>query len=622
MKKMRYKDGDVRKRGKKPVTESNKLGRLKKMLGRLFSTVKRVGLKIETLLAKIPVIKKITKLNTKKKRTAYVALALAVIVPAAYALNTFAFSKESGFNYTEYTVKKGNVEDTISGTGTVTPIKQYTVRCLVEGDVLSDTFEEGDTVQKGDMLYVVDAEEMENSLQKANIALEKQQMSYKNSLEAYAGLAVTSPISGMIDELYVAKGDTVQSGTKIAKVVDNTTMTAQIPFSENDAESLYVGESVTVTVENTFEQLTGKISRIYNSKRVLDGYITVTDVDVTVNNPGYLQTGTYVSATANGIACYSPGELEASSEKIVTAKTSGTISKISVEGAYLKTGGQIAVLENDDASDELKSSQLSLQESQLSYNTTQKQLDNYTITAPISGSVISKTAKAGDTIDSDTTTEMCVIADMSTITFEMSVDELDIASMKVGQEVSITADALADKTFTGYVDNIGLLGTATDGVTSYPVTIVINDGEGLWPGMNVTGEIVVDSAEDVLMIPVDAVNRGDTVLVKETGSVSSGSATNAPSAGGEETHQNNAPDGYKYVKVSLGLNNDSYIEVTGGLSEGMVILVPKLTVDNSSSNTKMQGSAMGGGMQGGGMQGGGTPPSGGGRSGGGGAPGM
>lgn len=621
------------------MAESIKKGKIKKILGKFFLKLKVIGISIDKFFAKIPVIKKITKLSAKKKRTAYIALALAIIVPTSYAASAYVLGKTSDFPYTEYTVKSGSVEDTIEGTGTVTPIQQYTVKSLVEGDVLSDTFNEGDTVTKGSILYVIDAEEMENTLEKADISLEKQQMSYEDSVEAYNGLSVTSPISGMIDELYVAKGDSVSSGTKIAKMVDDSTLTAEIPFSENDAKGLYVGQSVTVTVENTFEQISGKITKIHNTKRVLDGYITVTDVDVTITNPGYLQSGTYVSATANGIACYSPAELEGGSEKIVTAKTSGTVSQIALEGAYLKAGGQIAKLDNDDASDTLKSSALSLKDSQLSYNTTQKQLDNYTITAPIDGKVISKTMKAGDTIDSETDTQMCVIADMSTITFEMSVDELDIASLKVGQEVSITADALPSKEYSGYVDNISILGESTDGVTSYPVTIVINDGDGLLPGMNVTGAIVVDSAKDVLIIPVDAVNRGDTVLVKESsykeeetsdptesksdrekghdknttgGAVSTDGV--AKSQGGVK--QNDAPEGYKYVKVTLGINDESYIEVKGGLSEGEVILVPDLTVDESTTtSTQQQGGMGGGGMGGGGMGGGGGtggPPSGGG----------
>ncbi|QAT41825.1 efflux RND transporter periplasmic adaptor subunit [Aminipila luticellarii] len=542
----------------------------------------KTGAKIEILFSKIPVLKKITRLTSGKKKMAYTAMALAVILPAAYVISSMALGKETASEFAEYTAKKGNVEVAVSGSGTVTPVEQYNISALVEGDVLQDTFKEGDTVKKGDVLYVIDSEEMENSLEKADIALEKQQISYNDSVKAYAGLKVTSPIKGMIDELYVAKGDSVQKGTKIAKVVDNDTMTARVPFSEIDAEGLYTGETVTVTVENTFEQLTGKISKLYNSKRVLDGYITVTDVEVELTNPGYLKTGTYVSVTAGGKACYSSAPLEASSEKIVLAEAAGTVNSINVEGAYLKNGGAIATLDSDDAEDELKNGQLSLRESQISYNNTQKQLDNYTITSPISGTVISKSVKAGDKLDENATT-MAVIADMSKITFEISVDELDIASMSVGQTVDITADALPDKAFTGYVEKIGLLGTSTEGVTSYPVTIVINEPDGLWPGMNVTGNIVIDSARNVLVVPVDAVARGNTVTMK---------------------------DGTQ-KKVTIGLSDDNNVEVKSGLKEGDVLLVKVQAKESSNTQNMMRGPGMGGGQSGGSMSGGGNGASGG-----------
>ena len=235
---------------------------------------------------------------------------------------------------------------------------------------------------------------------------------------------------------------------------------------------------------------------------------------------------------------------------------------------------------------------------------------NIIFTAPISGTVIEKDIKAGDTLESSNSnsTVLCVIADMSVMTFTINVDELDIAQLKKGQEVSIDADALSGRKFTGYVENIGILGTSSDGVTSYPVTIVINDADDLWPGMNVSAEIVVDSAEDVLTVPVSAVNRGNTVLVKGA-------------KGAEGVNQKGAPDGAQYVQIEMGLNDESYIEVTGGLSEGDIVLVPVVQSngeEDSSGDQMMPGGGMqGGGMQGGGMQGG--PPAGGG---GGGAPGM
>jgi HlyD family secretion protein len=262
-------------------------------------------------------------------------------------------------------------------------------------------------------------------------------------------------------------------------------------------------------------------------------------------------------------------------------------------------GDTIVTLTNDSAAEDLKSSELSLEDSKLSYESTQEQLDEYSITAPISGTVIEKDVKTGDTIektDSSSTT-MCVIADMSVMKFTIDVDELDIASLKEGQEVNITADALSSKKFTGKVSNIGILGTTTDGVTSYPVEIVIDDGTDLWPGMNVTAEIVVNSVQNVLNVPVSAVNRGHTVLVKGA-------------EGTEGLDQSGAPDGAKYVRVELGLNDESYIEVTKGLSEGDVVLVPVVKSSGTEASTSQQQMmpGMGGGM--------GGPPSGGGNYGG------
>ena len=97
------------------------------------------------------------------------------------------------------------------------------------------------------------------------------------------------------------------------------------------------------------------------------------------------------------------------------------------------------------------------------------QLDNYTITSPISGTVVDKQSKAGDVASSGET--MCTIYDLSYLELEMAVDELDIGKVEVGQEVRITADALEGMTFKGYVDKININGTTTGGFTTYPVTI-------------------------------------------------------------------------------------------------------------------------------------------------------
>ena len=182
-------------------------------------------------------------------------------------------------------------------------------------------------------------------------------------------------------------------------------------------------------------------------------------------------------------------------------------------------------------------------------------LENYTITAPISGTIIQKNVQAGETVGSESagasTTPMCIIHDLRYLELTLNVDELEILSMQVGQEVEINADAIQGQTFRGVVTNVSSAGT-----TTYPVTIRIEDYGQLLPGMNATADIVVASVENALAIPSAAVIRGNYVLV----TADSPSAANADPA-------MTAPEGYVYVKVETGISDNDYIEVTGGLTE-------------------------------------------------------
>ena len=158
----------------------------------------------------------------------------------------------------------------------------------------------------------------------------------------------------------------------------------------------------------------------------------------------------------------------------------------------------------------------------------QENLEDYSITAPISGTVVTKTAKAGDNIEGGSSGTLCTIYDLSYLEMTMSIDDVDISSVEVGQEVRITADAVEGTTYTGVVTEVSVAGTTSGGITTYPVTVQHRRDRRLLPGMNVDAEIVVSSADDVLAIPSAAVSRGDMVLV----TADSPSAANALGRGG------------------------------------------------------------------------------------------
>ena len=218
-------------------------------------------------------------------------------------------------------------------------------------------------------------------------------------------------------------------------------------------------------------------------------------------------------------------------------------------------------MESETIRDQIENARLSLQSAQLSAGTASDSVEDYNITSPIAGTVIEKNFKAGDKVDGASSGTLAVIYDLSYLELEMAVDELDIGKVQVGQRVEITADAVEGQTFEGVVDKISINGTTANGFTSYPVTIVIEDYGDLKPGMNVSASIIGEEIPNALCIPVDAVDRGNTVTVPGPGALSADGQSVADITKLETK------------EISLGRSDDEYIEVTGGLEEGDVVLI-------------------------------------------------
>ena len=156
---------------------------------------------------------------------------------------------------------------------------------------------------------------------------------------------------------------------------------------------------------------------------------------------------------------------------------------------------------------------------------------------------------------------MAVIYDMSALEFKMDVHELDISKVQVGQTVEITASALDGMTYTGTVETININGTTLNGITNYPVTIRVDGApEELYPGMNVSAEIISEEIGDVLCIPVEAVEEGNLVTVAGPGALSEDGLTVADITK------------LSKVEVTLGRTDGTNIEITSGLSEGDTIV--------------------------------------------------
>ena len=490
----------------------------------------------------------------------------------------------AAISYTEESVAKRTITNSLTGSGTLQPANSYTVTTLIEGEVLSANFEEGETVEADTVLYEIDSDDAAANIEKAQISLNQAQRSYESTAE---NQTVQANSSGTLYTLEVKKGDEVSQGQTIATIRNDSTMTLTVPFPAEDAATFYVGQAAQVTLDGSFETLSGTVETVSGSEVVGTGNTVTRKVTIAVQNPGGLSASQVAAASVNGLGSAGNGTFTYQSESTVTASASGTVTAVHAsEGSTVSKGQTLITLGGDDLEDQLQNAADSLRNAELSMENTQKQLENYTITSPISGTIIDKEYKAGDTVESGKT--LCTIYDLSYLEMTLSIDELDISTVEVGQAVQITADAVEGKTFTGTVTKVSVAGTTSGGITSYPVTVRIDEADELLPGMNVDAEIVLEEAADTLAIPSSAVTRGsgNTSLVLVT--QDSPSAANAV--------EQEAPEGYAYVQVETGISDDSYVQILSGLQEGdTAAYVARSTESGSMMMGGMPG-AMGGDM--------------------------
>ena len=589
--------------------------------------------------------------------------------------------------YTDSPVERRTITNTITGSSSIKPNDSYNVTTIKSGDITSDTFKEGDVVKKGDKLYQFEDSDAQNSLSTAKNALAKAQQAYVDAVKQKAQTvssnnigtksaqnAVTKALNslndtknnqyiqsnsaGKVKELSVKEGDHINAGAAVATLYDDSYMKLRIPFNEVDAESIQTGAAATVSVIGSGDTIYGTVKEKSSSAVSTDAHAKVVYVTVEVTNPGALTTNDYGSAEINGVACANTAQFEYVSEGTITSTASGTLENLNIavgdsvysgqKVGYVKYDNQNStmsnaqlsyndavlalekqVLQNDTFSQDssIKNAQLALDDAELGIEKAQDAVDDYVVEAPIEGTVVKKNSKAGDTIDSSNATDpLCVIYDLSSVKISIDVDETEIALIKTGQKATVTADAVEGE-FEGVVTKVPVDGVNENGVTTYTIEIQIENYGDLLPGMNVDAEIVVEEADNVIAVPVNSVNRGNIVFVKDDGTTHENDVTDIikgnkdksgktddkkkaddkddkpqssgmPVVSGDTPNGDKSdeisvtkesvptnidvPDGYRAIQVETGINDTDYIEIKSGLTEKD--RVRTLDTESSSAN--------------------------------------
>ena len=513
--------------------------------------------------------------KVKKSTIVKIVVITGVLVTAAAAgilyLRKYVSTKFAD-NKQEYTSVEATVQDLstrVSGTGSLTDtdIEEYEIPENVEIDDV--VVEVGDKVEKGQTIAKINTNSVLAAMYEIQHKMDEIDGQLQKASEQTAATTIKSTVKGRIKAIYVKKGSNVIQTMTENNALMIISMDGYMRV-EVDAGDLTAGKKVKVTVNK--KSYTGTVKSVADGKAKIyitdngtalgaDATVTSTDGKKTygtakleVNSPlsivSYAGKVTSINVKVNQSIKKSKVLMKLNStsytatydklikERADLAEELADLLKIYNDGAILaQISGTIKKVPTTEESEATNSSSSASANSGYS-----GYYGNYGTQSSTSTSTSTSTEKS-------TSFEICPDKKM---TISVSVDETDILSISKGQSADVTIDSL-EKTFTGTITDIDKSGTTSDGTVGYTAEITIDKADGMLSGMSASVLIAVTEYKNSVVVPVEALNNtGSSYFVYTTFD--------------EETKTLGG-----MVEVKIGIQNDSYAQVTEGLKEGDTI---------------------------------------------------
>lgn len=506
-----------------------------------------------------------TKAQKRKKTVQRVIAIVAVVLVAGLAGTLYvrqrvqrSVTAQSGSNVKSVTVTTGSIKTTVSGSGSLTSdnVEDLTVPATVKVEKLY--VEQGDTVEAGTLLASTNTSTVLTSLSTVQDALDDLDDQLQEASKDKVSSTVKAGVSGRVKAIYAESGDSV------ADIMYDKGCLAELSLDgflavDIETDALTVGETVTVTTSDG-KQWDGTVDAVSGGKAT-----------VLISDDGPLVGDT---ATVGALA----GEVYIRSPLKVTGYA-GTVSTVSArENAKVSASSTLFTLR--DTEDSAKYNQL-LQQREDYEKLYQKLVKLYKdggLVAEQSGTLETLVSLDDLTVGTDplTDTTLATLDPGESMTVTISVDETDILSLEVGQEVSLTVESVGDEHYVGTVTEIDT--TGTDG--SYSAKITLDKQPGMLSGMTAKAEVTIQGVDNALLLPADAIRKTST-----TAYVYTAYDAETDTLGG-------------MTEVTLGLTNGTYTEIVSGLKEGdTVYYTPKeqtFTFGGMTFTTSGDFSGMGG----------------------------
>jgi HlyD family secretion protein len=261
----------------------------------------------------------------------------------------------------------------------------------------------------------------------------------------------------------------------------------------------------------------------------------------------------------------SAAELEAKEEAANKAELAYAEAKRNLES--LSESQKISAAQSELA---VKRAKLAVQKAESDLEELQAELEKSVIKAPFAGVVTHVAVEAGQEVQKNA--QLLVLADTSTMLLTLQVDETDVPKVKAGQEVEVSLEAYPDRTFKGSVLRVSPQAEQQNNISIFKIEVEVPNPEGkIHSGMTADGEIIVSREENVLLVPLAAVQRrGEAAMVI--------------------VMENGQP---RPTRVELGADDGVNAVVKQGLQEGATVVVSwggtgtrSVTTTNSTSRPR------------------------------------
>jgi HlyD family secretion protein len=411
------------------------------------------------------------------------------------------------------TLSKGTLIATASATGNIQAESEVNLTFQATGNVTRVNVSRGDVVKKGDLLAKLDTTDLESALAQAQATLVIATDAYSRTVEG-ARPADVSAAQAALNAANAAYSK-LRAGAEDADIAAAEAAVRSAEAAERAAEAA--------------NDLVYK----YDTRNYLSSP-TITQLQQARNN------------------------LDAARQQYDKAVRGA--DKAQLAAAYQQvqeTRARLTKLQEPVKQYAVDQALADVQKAQLQVQLAQRQLDKAQIVAPLDATVAAVNIKEGEATG---TAPAVTLVDTSQLHIDITVDEIDIAKVQVGQPVSVTLDALPGVELTGKVDRIASTSTTVNGVVSYAVRLVIDKTDAaLRSGMTANASIVLETHQNALLAPNWAIRRD-----KQTGK-----SYLTLLVDNKTTHE---------VEVKTGLRNDNFSEILSGASEGQVVVVPQTTL--------------------------------------------